>query len=102
MVIKWLTTSLPAAIDSVMALDLPEQTAFPERQCDPSVLDTRTGGSYSQSLTETARSKDYTGPEIQGPLIDWVKLAEGEDVATAGYSSGNASKKQNGFAATPV
>ena len=73
-----ITTTLSAAIDFVMALELREQTAFPERQRDLSVLDGRMGD--LRNLTEVAKSKGYTGSEIRGPSTGWIKLAEGEDM----------------------
>ena len=72
------TTTLSAAIDFVMTLELREQIAFPERQRDLSVLDGRMGD--TGNLTEVAKSKGYTGPEIRGPSTGWIKLAEGEDM----------------------
>ena len=37
------STTLSAAIDSVMALEFREQTAFPERQRDPNIVDKSVG-----------------------------------------------------------
>ena len=69
------STTLSAAIDFVMALELREQAAFPEKHRDPSIVDEMMG-----SPMERARLSGYTGPEIRGPSSGWVKLAEGEDV----------------------
>ena len=71
------STTLSAAIESVMALEARERTAFPERRRDPNVVDRR---GCPTSYMEEAISRGYTGPEIQGPSTGFVKLAEGEDV----------------------
>ena len=70
-----ISTSLSAAIEFVMALDLREQAAFPGKRRDPSIVDEKMG-----NPTERARLRGYTGPEIRGPSSGWVKLVEGEDV----------------------
>ena len=70
-----ISTTLSAAIEFVMALELREHAAFPERQRDPSIVDEKTGNPM-----KSARLKGYTGPEIRGPSSGWVKLVEGEDV----------------------
>ena len=72
------STTLPAAIDFVMALESREDAAFPEKRWDSSIVDGRLG--RSESPMERAREGGYTGPEIREPTTGWVKLAEGEDV----------------------
>ena len=72
------STTLSAAIDFVMALESRENAAFPEKRCDPSMVDWMLG--RSKSPMERAREEGYTGPEIREPTADWVKLAEGEEV----------------------
>jgi len=62
---KVVTTTLSAAIDFVMALESREQTAFPEKHRDPSIVDRRMGD--SRSHMEIVKSRGYTGPEIRGP-----------------------------------
>ena len=73
-----LTTTLPAAIDFVIALESREKEAFPESQRDPSIIDER--GADPGYFTTRARSLGYTGPEIKRTSSTWVELAEGEDL----------------------
>ena len=62
---RLITTTLSSAIDFIMALELREQNAFPENHRDPSIFDKRTVD--SETNTELAQSRGYTGPEIRGP-----------------------------------
>ena len=72
------TTTLSAAIDFVIALELREEKAFPEKQRDPSIIDEK-GGDPGWH-TKQARSMGYTGPEIRGTSSRWVELAKGGGV----------------------
>ena len=75
-----ITTTLSSAIAFVMALESREQNAFaPDRLRDPGTLDEMLGEKASRD--KLARELGYTGPEIQGPSTDWIKLAEGEEMA---------------------
>ena len=75
-----ITTTLSSAIAFVMALESREQNAFiPEGLTDPGTLDEMLGSKAGRD--EFACELGYTGPEIQGPSTDWIKLAEGEEMA---------------------
>ena len=71
------TTTLSAAYDFVVALELREQAAYPGKYRDPKVAEEVTGlGSH----TERAKFRGYSGLAIQGPSSCWVHLSEDEDV----------------------
>ena len=71
------TTTLSAAYEFVMALEVREQAAFPGEYRDPSIAEEIMGpGSYM----EKAKSLGYSGPDIRGPSSGWVNLNEDEDV----------------------
>ena len=72
------STTLSAAIDFVMALELREHNAFPKNCWNPSIVDDRLGD--SRSPMERAKEMGYTGREIREPTTAWVKLTEGEAV----------------------
>ena len=75
-----ITTTLSSAISFVMALELREQNACTsDKPTDSGVLDENLGS--KAHLDEVAWDLGYTGPEIQGPSTDWIKLAEGEEMA---------------------
>ena len=74
---RHVTTTLSAAYEFVMALEVREQAAFPGKYRDSSIAEERWGPG---SFMERAKSLGYSGPDIRGPSSGWVNLNEDEDV----------------------